>query len=90
MYNRLRPTGCRPPLLYGLPKIHKLGIPLRPIVSCIGSPSYNLSKSISKMISPLFGKTQSYIKNSTHFMQTVNSVCLRSDKMMVSFDFDVS
>ncbi len=38
LYNRLRPTGCRPPLLYGLPKIHKLGIPLRPIVSCIGSP----------------------------------------------------
>ena len=41
-------TGCRPPLLYGVPK---LGIPLRPIVSCIGSPSYNLSKFISKMIS---------------------------------------
>ncbi len=37
-------------------------------------------KFISKMISPLFGKTQSYVKNSTHFMQTVNSVCLRSDK----------
>ncbi len=65
---------------------YKLGIPLRPIVSCIGSPSYKLSKFISKMISPLFGKTQSYIKNSTHFMQTVNSVCLRSDEMMVSFD----
>ena len=57
LYNRLRPTGCRPPLLYGLPKIHKLGIPLRPIVSCIGSTSYNLSKFISKLISPLFGKT---------------------------------
>ncbi len=38
------------------------------------------------MISPLFGKTQSYINNSTRFMQTVNSVCLRSDEMMVSFD----
>ncbi len=87
LYNRLRPTGCRPTLLYGLPKIHKLGIPLRPIVvSCIGSPSYNLSKFISKMISPLFGKTQSHINNSTHFMQTVNSVCLISDEMMVSFD----
>ncbi len=32
------------------------------------------------------GKIQSYIKNSTHFMQTVNNVCLRSDEMMVSFD----
>ena len=67
LYNRLRPTGCRPPLLYWLPKIHKLGIPLRPVVSCIGSPSYYLSKFISKMISPLFGKTQSHIKNSNTF-----------------------
>ncbi len=86
LYNRLRPTGCRPPLLYGLPNIHKSGIPLRPIVYCIGSPSSNVSKFISNMISPLFGKTRSNIKNSTHFMQTVSRVCLRSDKMMVSFD----
>ncbi len=32
------------------------------------------------------GKIQSYIKNSTHFIKTVNNVCLRSDEMMVSFD----
>ncbi len=80
--NRLRPTGCRPPLLCGLPNIHKLGIPLRPIVYCIGSPSSNVSKFISNMMI----SHQSNIKNSTHFMQTVSSVCLRSDKMMVSFD----
>ncbi len=31
-------------------------------------------------------KSMLNIKNSTHFTQTVNSVCLRSDEMMVSFD----
>ena len=36
------------------------------------------------MISSLFGKTQSHIKNSTHLVRTVNSV--RSDEIMVSFD----
>ncbi|KAJ8021749.1 hypothetical protein HOLleu_39038 [Holothuria leucospilota] len=32
------------PRIYGLPKVHKEGIPLRPIVSSINSPSYNLAR----------------------------------------------
>ena len=32
-----------PPKFYCLPKIHKDGIPLRPIVSCVGAPFYNPS-----------------------------------------------
>ena len=43
LYQKLRPTGSQPPRIYGLPKIHKPAVPLRPIVSCIGSPSYELS-----------------------------------------------
>ena len=42
LYNKLRPTGSQPPRIYGLPKIHKPDIPLRLIVSCIGSPTYQL------------------------------------------------
>ena len=44
LYNRLRPSGSQPPRIYGLPKIHKPEVPLRPIVSCIGSSSYQLSR----------------------------------------------
>jgi hypothetical protein len=44
IYKRLSPSGSRPPRLYGLPKIHKVGVPLRPIVSNIGTPTYQLSK----------------------------------------------
>ena len=51
LYNKLRPTGSQPPRIYGLPKIHKPDIPLRPIVSCIGSPTYQLSKHITSLIS---------------------------------------
>ena len=36
MYRRLYPTGAGSPKFYGLPKIHKPGMPLRPIVSSIG------------------------------------------------------
>ena len=34
---------------YGLPKIHKVSVPLRPIVSFINSPTYNLSKFLSRL-----------------------------------------
>ena len=45
-YDRLRPTGCQPPRIYGLPKIHKPGVPLRPVVSCIGSLTYQLARHV--------------------------------------------
>ena len=37
---RLQPQCSTPPQLYGLPKIHKEGVPLRPIGSTSGSPTY--------------------------------------------------
>jgi hypothetical protein len=44
----LLPSSTRPPRLYGLPKIHKEECPLRPIVSTMGSPTYNLAKYLAK------------------------------------------
>ncbi|VDP23881.1 unnamed protein product [Echinostoma caproni] len=32
---QLRPRGSQMPQIYGLPKLHKEGIPLRPIMSCV-------------------------------------------------------
>ena len=43
----LYPTGAGSPKFYGLPKIHKEGIPLRPIVSSIGAATYSTSKELS-------------------------------------------
>lgn len=43
MYNHLVPTASITPCIYVTPKIHKTGTPLRPIVDCIGSVTYNLS-----------------------------------------------
>ena len=34
------------PYIYGLPKIHKKDVPLRPIISNVNSPSYYLSNLI--------------------------------------------
>ena len=37
-------SGTNPGTMYGLPKIHKADIPLRPILSANNTSSYNLSK----------------------------------------------
>ena len=82
----LTPHASVAPQLYGLPKVHKEGIQLRPIVSAIGSPTYSLAKEIAKILSPLVGRTSSYIKNSTHFVQKIRNTPLDKSDRLVSFD----
>ena len=44
LYRRLNTTDGNTPRMYGLSKIHKENIRLRPIVSFVGSTTYELSK----------------------------------------------
>jgi len=62
------------PRIYGLPKIHKNGIPLRPIANTIGSPTYQLVKFLAKTLKPLVGHTFSYIKDSSHFVNGIKNI----------------
>jgi hypothetical protein len=82
----LRPLGSRPPRLYGLPKIHKTGVPLRPIVSTIGSPTYRLAQHLAGLLSYHTGHSPHHVKNSTDFVQTLNSLRVDPHDIMVSFD----
>ena len=51
-YKAMYPTGCIPPKFYELPKIHKTGNPLRPIVSSRESVTYGVPKVLSKVLKP--------------------------------------
>ena len=53
LYHHLHSTDATAAAFYGLPKIHKLEIPLRPITSCINFSTYNLSSHLVSLISPL-------------------------------------
>ena len=68
-YQTLRTSDSQPSRIYGLPKVHKPEVPLRPIVSCIRAPSYCLSKHIAMLLAPLSGRTNSHVKNTKHFVQ---------------------
>ena len=54
-YKRMYPTGAGSPKFYGLPKIYKPGIPLRPIVSCRGTVTYGTAKELARILKPLVG-----------------------------------
>ena len=86
LYNRLRSSGGLTPLLYGLPKVHKPGVPLRPIVSFFSSPTYQLSKHLSMILAPLIGNSDSHVQNSRRFSSFMASQILSPDDVLVSFD----
>ena len=52
-YKQLYPTSAVPPKFYGLPKIHKVGTPLRAIVSSRGQSPMGLPRSSSTSSNPL-------------------------------------
>ena len=74
------------PRLYGLPKIHKPGIPLRPIVSFVYSPTYKVSRYLARIFSPTVGNTVNTVKNSAHFAEFIRGETLDADRVLVSFD----
>lgn len=60
MKNYITCCNERAPYSYGLPKLHREVIPLRPIVSIVDSPTYNLSKFPSKARSKMLGHNNNY------------------------------
>ena len=70
-YRKLNQHHSKLPHMYGLPKVQKTNVPLRPIVSCRDSACHPLSQFLVKIINPLSGKTPTYVKNSAHFVSLV-------------------
>ena len=86
MYYQLHSSAGQVPHLYGLPKVHKQDIPLRPIVSFVSSPTYQLSKFLTSLLSAIVGLSDHHVRNSQHFVQFVSTQKLRDTEVLVSFD----
>ena len=85
-YFYLRSTDAIAPRIYGLPKIHKPDWPLRPIVSFINSPLYNLSKFMAKILTPLINSNNLSIKNSFEWIDRISNFKINDNDLMLSFD----
>ena len=86
LYKRLYPTGAGSPKFYGLPKVHKPGMPLRPIVSSIGAVTYQTSKEVARILKPLVGKSIHHVKNTQDFIDSIRGIHLGEDQCMMSYD----
>ena len=85
-YKAMYPTGCVPSKFYGLPKIHKTGNPLRPIVSCRGSVTYGVAKGLSKVIKLLVGKSPHHIQSTGDFVSKAKKFTLQTGECLASYD----
>ena len=56
-YRRLYPTGAGSPKYYGLSKVYKKGMPLRPIISSRGSATYETGKELARILKPLVARS---------------------------------
>ena len=86
LYYHLKPNDSPRPRLYGQPKIHKPGVPNRPIFSYSGSPLYNLNKYIANIIKAYIKDENNNAKNFTTFSNYIRNVPIEDDEIMVSFD----
>lgn len=84
--NELTQTNTNLSKIYGLPKIHKNNIPLRPVVSTIGSPTHFLSKQLFNILNNAIKKPKSYLRNSYDFINRIKPFLIPDDHILISLD----
>ena len=86
IYRRLYPTGAGSPKYYGLPKVHKEGVPLRPIISSRGSVTYETAKELARILKPLVGRSPHLVQNTKDFINSIEGIQLKQDECIMSYD----
>ena len=85
IYKNLHVTGSSPGVLYGLARIHKNGIPLRPILAAYNTASFSLSKFLIPLIDHLSSNSYT-IRNAYDFVNQIKNLNIDQETYMVSFD----
>ena len=92
VYSTIYPTGSCPGKFYGTAKFHNLPengnrdqLPIRPIVSNIGTATYQLAKYLGKRLSPL-SQFEYTVKSTKDFVEKVRNVNFPHGFNMISFD----
>ena len=86
-YNELYASGTTLGILYGLPKIHKVNVPLRPIFRACGTATNALAKFLVPLLSPV-AENEFTVKNSYEFVENVQNFQFTESMVMASFDVE--
>ncbi|BHF57380.1 hypothetical protein SprV_0100032100 [Sparganum proliferum] len=71
---------------YGLPKVHKEGAPLRPIVSLKGTPTYGLAKLLFRGLKFLTSDSNTTVSSSTQVLEKLKGLLKFCLKTYFTFD----
>ncbi|BHF74062.1 hypothetical protein SprV_0401714600 [Sparganum proliferum] len=82
----IKPTDAAPARFYGLPKVRKVGLHLRPIVSLRDTPTYNLAKWLFRKLRSLTSNAATTVCSAAQFLERLKGIGISEDKVMVSFD----
>ena len=87
VYRDLSPQGSKAGILYGLPKVHKVNCPARPIMVSYWYIQYNysLAKFLAPMLQPL-ASNQYTVHSSFSFVKGIIDFNFSPNTVMVSFD----
>jgi hypothetical protein len=81
------PIDAELPHLYYNPKDHKVGEPLRPIVSGMKSPTQKISAFLDQIIRPIFDKLTPYsLRNSIDFVKFLKKHGTTDQTLLYTFD----
>ena len=84
-YKKMYPTGAVSPKYYGLSKIHKAGTP-RPIISSIGTATYNTAKELARILKPLVGTSYHHVQYTRDFIEQIKDVKLKDGECIISYN----
>ena len=84
--NYLHNRNPRTSTFYMLPKIHKPGNPGRPIVNSIDSITERISAYVDETLKELSKLVPSYIKDTSHFLQVLQSIDVQPEDYLVTID----
>lgn len=82
---QLHCSAAQAPKLYGLPKIHKEGTPLRPISASQKVPCYNLAKYTGKILQNLVSEEYN-IKDVYQLKEKLQNIKIEDDEVLISYD----
>ena len=93
-YKKIYPSGSNPGKFYGTAKVHKVKpddtdklqkLPVRPIVSNIGTATHKTAQYLCRLLSPL-GKSEYSLQSTKEFVQKVRRTKAPKGMKMISFD----
>ena len=83
-FKKLSVSGSQLGILYGLPKVHKEGCPIRPILSACNTTAYNIAKYLVPIINPIT-KNEYTAHSSFSFAKEICELDV-TGKFLASFD----